>query len=74
MENPNLIKLERLLKSRKPILINNKFIKRILGFEDMRDFYKAVGDWGHCTDFTYRNEEYDNQRFIRRFLRETYFD
>lgn len=74
MPTANLIKLERLLKSRSPILINNKFIKKILGYDDMRDFYKDIGDWGYTSDFTYRNEEYDNQRFLRRFLKETYFD
>jgi hypothetical protein len=74
MHNANLIKIERLLKKKEKIVINNKFIKRILGFDDMRDFYKDVGDWGYCTDFTYRNEEYDNQRFLRRYLKETYLD
>lgn len=74
MQKANLIKLEKLLKSKKAIVVNNKFIKRILGFDDMRDFYKEIGDWGYVNDFTYRTEMYDNQRFLRRFLKETYLD
>ncbi len=70
---PNLIKIEKLLKSKKTILVNNKLIKRILGFDDMRDLSKSISDWGYCTDFTYRTEEYDWQRFIRRWLKEEYF-
>lgn len=68
------LKVSKLLKSKRPININNKLIIKILGRDDMRDFYEDIGNWGHVTDFTYRNETHDNQRFIRRFLKETYLD
>lgn len=71
---PNLIKIEKLVKSKKAILVNNKFIKRILGFDDMRDFVKDIGDWGHCTDFTYCTEEYDWQRFLKRYLKDNFLN
>lgn len=74
MQNVNRIKLAKLLRSKKAIIVNNNFIKKTLGFDDMRDFYREIGDWGYVTDFTYRTEEYDNQRFLRRFLKETYLD
>ncbi len=45
MQKANLVKLEKLLKSKKAIVVNNKFIKRVLGLDDMRDFYKMIGDF-----------------------------
>ncbi len=72
MNQANIVKLDRIVKSRKAIVINNKFIKRILGLDDMRDFYRAVSEWGDSTDFTYQTEPEDNQSFLRRFIKENY--
>ena len=68
---PNLIKIERLIKSKKAININNKLAK-MLGFEDMRDFFAEIHEWGYNRDFTYQNTEYDMQKFLRAFVKETY--
>ncbi len=74
IEKANLKRIEVLVRSRQPIAVNNHFIKKVLGIEDMRDFTKDLGDWGYVSDFTYRTEEYDFQRFLKRYLRETYLD
>jgi len=74
-QQANLIKIEKLLKGRKPILVNNAFIKKVLGYDDMRDFARDIGDWGYTTDFTYRDYQTENwQSFLRRFLKETFLD
>lgn len=70
---PNLIKIERLLKSKKAININNKLAK-MCGFEDMRDFFESIHNWGYSRDFTYQTTEYDIQRFTRAYLKEVYLD
>lgn len=74
MTQPNIIKIEKLVKSRKPISINNKFIKRILGFEDMRDFCESIHNWGYSRDFTYQTLEYDWQRFLKTYLKEEFLE
>ena len=71
---PNLIRLEQLYKSKKAINLNNKLIKKILGFEDMRDFFEEVYTWGHQKDFTYQTEIYDSQKFIRSFIKDWYLE
>jgi hypothetical protein len=71
---PNLIKLEKLVKSKKPILINNKLIKRILGFSDMRDFCEAINSWGYSHDFTYDTKTEDWQRYLRAWFKEEYLN
>lgn len=70
---PDLIKIERLLKTRKTINLNNK-LARTLGYDDMRDLFTSIYQWGNTKDFTYQNTEYDMQRFLRAYLRETYID
>jgi hypothetical protein len=64
-------KIKKFLKENKKIEVNNKLIK-LLGFDDMRDFVKSIGDWGHCTDFTYRTETRDWQRFLRLYIKEVF--
>lgn len=72
---PNLVKIERLVKNRKSIVVNNRFIKDILGFDDMRDFAKSIGDWGYTTDFTYLDYQTQNwQVYLRRYLKENFID
>lgn len=71
---PNLIKIEKLLKSRKAINLNNK-LSRILGFDGMRELFGSIHSWGYSRDFTYQsyiNE--DMQKFLRAYLRENYLD
>lgn len=75
MTQENLIKLERLLKGRKPILINNKLMRLLECNEDIREFAETLGDWAYTTDFTYKDYQLENwQTFLRRFLKETYLD
>jgi len=70
---PNLIKIEKLVTSKKAIITNNKFIKRTLGFEDMREFTEAIHSWGYSRDFTYQSNVYGNwQKFLKQWLFETY--
>ena len=71
---PNLIKLEQLLSSKKAININHKLVKKILGFEDMRDFFEAIHQWGYSRDFTYQRTEYNLQSYLRLWLREEYLN
>ncbi len=71
---PNLIKLEKLLQSKKAILLNNKLIKRTLGFDDIRDFLKVISDWGYARDFTYQTETEDWQRFLRLWIKEEFIN
>lgn len=72
---PNKKKIREILKSRKAIVIDNKFIKKVLAFDDMRDFAQSIGDWGYTTDFTYRDYQTNNwQAFVRRYLKENFID
>lgn len=71
---PNLIKIEQLVRSKKAINTNNKLIKRMLGFEDMRDFIDKIQTWGYSRDFTYQAHTDDWQKFFKLFLKENYLD
>lgn len=72
---PNLIKIEKLVKSKKAIVINQKFITRILGFDDMRDFAESLHDFGYTTDFTYLDYQTESwQSFLRRYLKEGFLN
>ncbi len=71
--NHNLVKIERLLKSKKAIKFNNKLVK-LLGFDDMRDFFEDIHSWGHSRDFTYQTTQDDMQKFIRAYIRENFLD
>lgn len=71
---PNLIKLEKLVRSKKAICVNNKFIKRTLGFSEMRDFCEAIHNWSYARDFTYQDATYDWQKFLRLWIKEEFLD
>lgn len=72
---PDRIKIAKLVKSKKAIVVNNGFIKRTLGFDDMRDFARSIGDWGYVTDFTYLDHQTESwQLFLRRYLKEQFLD
>lgn len=74
-KEPNEKKIQELVKSRKAISIDNSFIKKVLAFEDMRDFTQSIGDWGYSTDFTYRGYQTENwQAYLRRYLKENFLD
>lgn len=70
----NLIKLKKLVDSKKAILINNKFVFRTLAFSDVREFCEAIHSWGYSRDFTYQTIQNDWQRFLRTWIKETYLD
>lgn len=70
---PDLIKIERLIKSKKAVNINNKLVK-MLGFDDMRDFFESIHSWGYSRDFTYQTTQDDMQRFTKAYIRETFLD
>lgn len=71
----DLFKIERLVKNKKSIVVDQKFIKEVLGFEDMRDFTQSIGDWGYTTDFTYLDHQTESwQLFLRRYLKENFLD
>lgn len=62
-------KVKKLLKSRKSIAITNGLIKA-LGFDDVRDFTKSLGDYGYTTDFTYRDKHTEDfQTHLRGYLK-----
>lgn len=70
MEN----KIKKFLKENKKIEVNNKLIK-MLGYDDVRDFTKALGDWGHCTDFTYNEKPtQDFDTHIRMFIKHLFLN
>ena len=66
--------IEKLLKSRKKIVINQKMLTA-LGFKDCREFATALGNWAYSNDFTYQDKLYDPQegaswqRFLTAFLK-----
>lgn len=63
-------RLERYLKTNRPIQIDTRLIVRILGYDDMRDFFMALANWGHNTDFTYNEgPTMHPQRYLRAFLK-----
>lgn len=70
---PDIQRIEGMLNSKAPILINNRFAK-VLGFDDMRDLFASIHEWGYSRDFTYDTKTVDMQRFLRAYLRETYLD
>lgn len=61
---------EKVLKSRKAIVIDNKLMKG-LGYEDTRTFFEQMGNWGYNTDFGYLPEAADLrvQSYLRAFIR-----
>ncbi len=63
-----------MVKSREPIIIDNKFIKKILGYDDMRDFFIQMGNWSENSNFTALPGLYDFQKFIRAYIRDNYLD
>lgn len=65
-------KLRKIVKSEKPIVLDQELIEKTLGFEDMREFTQTLNNWAVCSDFTYSNEIYDWQKFIKAFLKEKY--
>ncbi len=68
------VAVERIVKDRKAIVINQELINGVLGFDDMRDFFSAIGNWGYHSDFTYMDDVTENmQKFVRAFLK-SYLD
>lgn len=68
------VAVERLLKEKKNIPITQELITKVLGFDDMRDFFSAIGNWGYNSDFTYQDDVTENyNKFVRAFLK-SYLD
>lgn len=65
-------KVRKLVKSDKPIVLDQELITKTLGFEDMREFTQTLNNWAGSSDFTYTSEIYDWQKFIKAFLKENY--
>lgn len=66
---PSEATIKEILKP-KTIEINNELMKK-LGYDNTRDFFAALGNWGHNTDFGYLPERADTsvQTYIRYFIR-----
>lgn len=74
VRKPDLKKIAELVKSRETIIISTRFIKT-LGFDDIRDFFESVHDFGYTTDFTYNDAQTtDFYHFMRRYLKDTFLD
>lgn len=65
-------KVRKLVKSDKPIVLDQELIEKTLGFEDMRDFTQTLLNWAVCSDFTYSDDMYSWDKFIKLFLKEHY--
>lgn len=66
---------QRLLKSRRAIVINDALMHG-LGYESTRDFFRELGDWGHCKDFGELPEAADVrvQSYLRAFIRDNFIN
>lgn len=66
---PTEATIKELLKP-KNIEINQQLMKK-LGYDNTRDFFSALGNWGYNTDFGYLPESVDTsvQSFVRQFIR-----
>lgn len=70
----NTLKIKLFLQKHKRIEVNNKLIK-LLGYSDMRDFTKELGDWGHGRDFTYLTKRTEDwQTHLRLFIKENFLE
>ena len=72
MPKTNIELIEQYLKKHRKIEVNNALIK-LLGYDDVRDFTKELGDWGYTTDFTYNvRPTEDWNAHLRMFIKETF--
>lgn len=68
-------KLKEILSKRRTIQVDNELVFEILGYDDMRDFTKDLGDWGYAADFTYNERPTQNwQSHLRAFLKENFLE
>ncbi len=65
----------KILKTRGAIRIDNALM-RGLGYEDTREFFKQLGDWGYTTDFGRFSEAADTRvdSYVRHFIRDCFID
>lgn len=79
MDESTQIKLDKyvqkLLKSKKAIVINDTMM-HTLGYDNTRDFFAALGNWGYNSDFGRFSEATDTsvQSYIRTFLKDQYVE
>lgn len=66
---------EKVLKSRKPIVVGNALMKG-LGYDSTRDFFEELGNWGYNTDFGRFPDATDTniQSYLRAFIRDCFID
>ncbi len=75
MAKPNIKGIKRIVFSSEDIVITDYLIKKVLCFEDMREFFAAIHEWGYSKDFTYQELLTESfQLFIREFLKENYLE
>lgn len=65
----DVLYLKKYLAKHRTLEITNILISK-LGFDDMRDFVKSIGDWGYTTDFTYNPATRNWQSFLRQYIKE----
>jgi hypothetical protein len=70
---PNLEGIKLVLSSRASIAITGHLIS-LCGFDDMRDFFESIHQWGYSRDFTYETTTENLNRFVRKYLRECYLE
>lgn len=70
---PNIKGIKAFLSSRTTIGITGHLV-RLCGYDDMRDFFADIHAWGHTRDFTYDTTTENLNRFLRKYLRETYLN
>jgi len=64
-------KIKNLLRDKKAVKLDGVLIK-LLGFEDMRDFFEDINAWGYARNFTYDPAPSSFQRFLRLYLKENF--
>lgn len=65
---------QKILKSKGPIVVDNALMCG-LGYDNTRDFFRELGDWGHITDFNTIPASADDkvQVYLRAFIK-TFID
>lgn len=65
----------KVLASGKAIEVTNALM-RGLGYDNTRDFFRELGDWGYGTDFGQFSEAADTniQSYLRHFIRDTFIN
>ncbi len=68
---PNINGIKAYVSSRKSIAITGLLV-RLCGYDDMRNFFADLHQWGYTRDFTYDSTTESFNRFVRLYLKEMY--